>query len=234
MPSESVTAPKANPDCPRCDGLGWEYVQTDDRSGMRRCECLKSNIRRFKLNSIPPLYRFASLVTAQPDLKRHPAQAEILAEMQANPTASYVLCGENDCGKTMMGWMLYRAAVERDVPAVGITCSELVSQFREWQFDANKMPVIEPDDLRSEQRRFLFIDELDKARPTEFVGEMLFSLIDAAYSYQHQLVVASNLTLENLSSHWSRHSVSVGPSIVRRLMQVDGCVLVGMFQEEAA
>ena len=194
-----------------------------------RCDCLRRSIRQIKLATIPPLYRMASIATAVADPNRHKVQPTLFEMLRGRPDASYVLCGSNGSGKTMAGWMLYRWAVEHDKPAVGLTCAELVAQYRAWQFDAEKVPVIEPGDLKTGEKRLLFLDELDKARPTEFAAETLFHLFDAAYSYQHQIVVTSNTPLEGLAEHWSRNAITIGPSIVRRLMEIHNGILVDMF-----
>lgn len=224
----AANRPAANPDCKICSGTGWEPVKVGSVTQSRRCVCLAASIRRIKLAAIPPHYRWARLETVEADQARHPDQAELFEAMRAKPTASFVLCGANGCGKTLAGWLLYRYAVEHDTPAVGVSCSDLVGQFRAWQFDDLRVPLIEPGDLRTEAKRFLFVDELDKARPTEFAAEVLFELFDAAYSYEQQIVVTSNTPLEGLAAHWSRNSVTVGVSIVRRLMEIENGFLVNL------
>jgi DNA replication protein DnaC len=63
----------------------------------------------------------------------------------------------------------------------------------------------------------LFLDEFEKARPTEFASEMLFNLLDAARNFNHQLVITSNLDPEKLRAHWSRIDEIWGNSIMARL-----------------
>jgi hypothetical protein len=90
--------------------------------------------------------------------------------------------------------------------------------------------VVTSEDLRSNSRRWLvFLDEFEKARPTEFAGEQLFLLMDAVYTYRHQLVVASNLGKDDLRARWSQASEQYGLSIMRRLLELDGLVYHEMF-----
>jgi len=223
--ASSDRKPAPDAECPTCAGFGWEPTP----QGSRRCHCLRDAIKARKLAAIPPKFAAFTLGTITPDAKRHAKQAALLDTMRAEPSASYVLCGRNGCGKTLFGWLLYRAAVEREMLASGVSCAELMRQFRAWEFDAEKLPIVTPADLRSDERRFVFIDELDKARPSEYAAEQLFELVDAAYSHDQQLVITSNTPLDGLAEHWSRNAATIGASIVRRLMDMSGAILVDMF-----
>jgi DNA replication protein DnaC len=178
---------------------------------------------------IPARYRSQTLATVKPDAQRHSKQAAVIARLAAEPTASYALHGRNGCGKSLFGWLLVRAAAESGRPAVGLTLSELLAQFRRAELHGEQ-PVVDAARLRRAEKRWLiFLDEFDKARPSEFAGEQLFNLLDAAYSGHHQIVIASNLTPTALQDHWARASESYGPSIMRRLSDLDDAVEVEMF-----
>jgi DNA replication protein DnaC len=186
-------------------------------------------VKRIKLGAIPPLFAAHTLEAITPDPARHAKQAAMFGLMRDEPQASYVLCGKHGCGKTLAGWLLYRQAVEAGKRAVGVTCSELLRQFRDWQFDSEKLPVVTPTDLRSNDSWFVLLDEIDKAKPSEFAAEQLFELVDAAYAYQQQIVITSNTPIEGLAAHWSRHAPTMGSAIVRRLMEHEGAILVDLF-----
>jgi len=122
----------------------------------------------------------------------------------------------------MFGWLLYREAVEAGRIAVALPLSELLAQYRVWEKDSDKLASIMPEDLRQNRRRyFLFLDELEKARPSEYAGEMLFRLTDAAYSFGHQLVVTTNATKQGLAEHWSKNGDTYGVSILRRILEME-------------
>lgn len=201
----------------------------DGTNRAKRCICLKAAVKARKLAAIPKEYRDKWLAKTEPDTSRHETQPALWQAMRENPQGSYVLCGKNGCGKTLAGWMLYREAVEAERLATGLGCVELVDQFRQWQFDEYKLPAITPFELKSGERRMIFIDEIDKARPSEFAAETLFQLFDAIYANHHQLVVTSNTPLAGLADHWARGGVTMGPSIVRRLMDGHDAVLVEMY-----
>jgi chromosomal replication initiation ATPase DnaA len=85
-----------------------------------------------------------------------------------------------------------------------------------------------PDDLRQNKTRIgLFLDDIDKAKPSEYAMEQLFELLDARLNHNHQLVWTSNLTLPKLEQHFERFDDRFGGAILRRLL--DGVQLVEMF-----
>lgn len=81
-----------------------------------------------------------------------------------------------------------------------------------------KSPRITAETLRKPGKCwFIFLDEFEKARPTEFAAEQLFNLLDAAKSFNHQIVATSNMRVEELRRHWGRIDPIWGNSIMTRL-----------------
>lgn len=220
------SAPIELPDCPNCLD-GWIVVEGE---GARRCECLRNKIRARALARIPTIYQKLTLETIAADPTRHTDQGLIISAMRRQPETSFAFFGANGCGKSLFGWLLYRRAVDSNRFAVGLPLAELLEQFRGYERDPDKLPSIGPSDLRQDKRRYLvFLDEVEKARPSEFAAEMLFRLVDAAYSFDHQLVIASNQTPDELSAHWAKNGGTYGPSIVRRIMEMRNGIEVPMF-----
>lgn len=224
-------------DCPHCSD-GWIV---EPGSGARQCECLKAKFRQRKLDRIPAIYDGLTLATITPDASRYHRQAELIAALRANPEISIAFTGNltgdepasdlsNRTGKSLMGWLLYREAIERGQKAYGFFLPDLLKQFQTWELDPEKMPEVTPFDLQQRHTKyFLLLDELDKARPSEFRAEMLFQLIEAAHSFKHQLVITTNYTLDGLSRYWSRNGVSYGPAIVSRIKEMPGGFEEAMF-----
>lgn len=154
----------------------------------------------------------------------------MLARIKAKPDGSYILYGKNETGKTMVGWLLYRAAIEAGRPAIGLLLSELLDQFKAWEVDPEKLPIVDSETLRSDKQRwFLFLDEFEKANVSAFTCRKLFQLLDAAYSYHHQLVITSNVSKDQLEAVWSRQDPVWGTSIMRRVLQADGMMEIELF-----
>lgn len=182
------------------------------------------------LDRVPPEYREIDLATVRPDNSRHAKQAALLDALRTDPTGSYALTGRVGCGKSLFGWLLYKQAAMSGRPVVAMPLAELLMEYRRYELGSENVPTVTYDDLRTDKKRyFLFLDEFDKARPSEFAGEQLFLLIDTVYTYRHQLVVTSNLTTDDLRAHWSRASEQYGVSIMRRLLEMEGMTRVEMF-----
>jgi DNA replication protein DnaC len=184
------------------------------------------------LAKIPVEYRGLDLDTISPDLAKHPKQGSLLELVKADPGASLMLSGKNGCGKTLVGWLMYRRAVEDDRPAVFLPVAELITQYRLWETSSDEAPHVDIDSttLREDKRRWLIgLDEFEKARPTPFAAEKLFLLLDAVYSHRHQLIITTNLEKEALRDHWSDHGQDYGVSIMRRVLELHGMTRVPMF-----
>lgn len=198
--------------------------------GATPCECEKRRRREKLLAQIPLEYRGLDLATVQPMVSKHEKQAPLFAAVKADPTASLFLSGKNGCGKSLLGWLLYKRAVEEGRPVVFLTMSELMRQFREWETDSEKLPTVDAVVLRQAKTRWLIVlDEAEKARPSEFASEKLCELLDAIYTNRHQLIATSNFTASELRKHWSRQHPVYGNSIMRRIMELDGLIDVPMF-----
>lgn len=221
-------------ECELCEDVEFVAVYRPDNDGvdryrgMKRCECSTRKLRTRALKRIPPAYRDLDLATLQPRSDLHAKQSELIEAVCHYPQQSYLLCGKNRTGKSAIGWVLYRAAIEAERPAIALPTAELLMQFRRWELNQDP-PAVDAESLRDGRRWLLFLDEFDKARPTEFAAEQLFLLLDAACSYHHQVVITSNLAPDALKEHWSRSQITYGPSIMRRLFDLEDSCLVQMF-----
>jgi DNA replication protein DnaC len=171
---------------------------------------------------MPNKYRGISIETVQPDSQRHQSQPRYVKDIQANPNDSYLICGANGVGKTFLLWALYAHAVKQDRRTVACSLTELLDEYkaamRSMEREEEVKVRITAADLRQNQTPYsIFLDEIDKARPTEYAGEQLFAILDAAYSFGHQVVATTNLNVSDLIEFWDRADERYGRSIVRRL-----------------
>lgn len=213
--------------CDLCCDTGWVV---EIGNGAALCECEKRKRIERRMAKIPAEYRGFDLATIQPMASKHEKQAKLFEVVKADPTVSLFLSGKNGCGKSMLGWLVYKRAVEDGRPVVFLTMSELMRQFRDWELDSEKPALIDASSLRNSKKRWLIVlDEAEKARATEFASEKLCELLDAVYTHHHQLIVTSNFNATDLREHWSKQNPVYGASIMRRIMELDGLVNVPMF-----
>jgi DNA replication protein DnaC len=213
--------------CDACGDTGWIVIIGE---GAKLCQCERQKRLERRMNKIPAEYRSFDLATIQPMAAKHEKQEKLFGAVKADPTVSLFLSGKNGCGKSLLGWLVYKRAAEDGRPVVFLTMSELMRQFREWELDSEKAPMVDSSSLRDSKVRWLIVlDEAEKARATEFASEKLCELLDAIYTHRHQLIVTSNFSAADLREHWSKQNPVYGASIMRRIMELDGLVNVPMF-----
>lgn len=220
--------------CELCWDTGMELL---GRLGARKCTCRIVRTRDKLLAKIPPRFRDVRLEYLVPDKERHRKQATLFAFAKANPEVNYFLAGDAGTGKTMLMWALYAYAVELGKRVVrAITLAELLDQYRAFIRDSiagatPKFPLIGAEDLRSSDRKYaIFLDDIDKAKPTEYAAEETFKLVNAIYEEEHQLVVTTNKPSWSLIRHFNRADEDYGEPIIRRMLE--GAKEFEMFNEE--
>lgn len=185
------------------------------------CVCRLEKIRQTKLSAIPPKFADFTLANLKPINDK---QREVLPQMKASPLTNYFFGGRFGVGKTVLMWTLYREAVMNDRRVIACTLSELMDEhYRFIQASKNgtelKYPRISAEDLRQTHTKFsIFLDDVDKAKPSEYVSQEIFELADAIYAFGHQVVVTTNLTVSGLVTHFERSDERYGGAIVRRLV----------------
>jgi DNA replication protein DnaC len=186
------------------------------------CLCVRRRTYRAQLAAIPPAFRKPKLSRLKPRTDLHSSQSSAIEFVKKNPGDSYLLVGRNGTGKSHIAWALYRFALASRRPAGAVTVRDLLDEFRRMELSMAEgdlwTPRVRAVDLRKQGKRwFLFLDEFEKARPSEFASEQLFNLLDAARDFNHQLVITSNFHIDELRAHWGRINPVWANSIMTRL-----------------
>ncbi|HEY0657265.1 MAG TPA: ATP-binding protein [Pyrinomonadaceae bacterium] len=196
---------------------GYQYA--------RPCICRLEKVRRNRLALIPPAFAGLTLSTVAPNPAKHSGQAAAFEQLENEPEANYYLAGRFGSGKTLMMWLLYREAVMRDQRVVFATLTELLNEYKKYIQDSiagnpTTAPRIVAEDLRQSHTKYaVFLDDIDKAKPTEYAAEQLFELSNAVCDFRHQIVITTNLTITKLVDHFDRADERFGGAIVRRLVE---------------
>lgn len=197
----------------RCDGC----VQADrDHDEQERAERQELNDRQ----------QFARRLKAAELPKRMPAQfdertgeAWALARAWADGKIdSLFLFGPVGTGKTTMAAcalrerLTRRAGFWRPVP---VLLSHLGMGFGNAKHD-QALELLDGSYM-------LGLDDLDKGRPTAYVGQHVFAAIDGCYSNRTPLVVTSNVGLDAIAEHWEDHGDAIASRLVEgTVVFVDG------------
>lgn len=198
--------------------------------GARPCPAC---IKRGRTARIPMRFVDADLGRLEPLSTKHARQAEVFGFMRKEPERSYFLAGKPGTGKTLLMWALYRHAVEIERPKVVITTlASLLDEYRAFirasaAGATPRYPRLNAEELSQGETRYsVFLDDVDKANPTDYAAEQVFAIVNAIYEHKHQLVVTTNKSIQELIDHFDRSDDRGGP-IVRRM--IDGAKVFEMF-----
>ena len=241
MPSRDREGAETMDVCKKCDGTGWELVNSNGVHQVRQCPCAAARQKRDLLARIPARYRDGRLQDLTPclDTSRCFAPPEIqersIALLKNRPDDSYCLLGGVGIGKSHYLAALYRHAVETQGTACYFAqASELVKGFREIEFGSDFEPFLCLPTIRRDidqgLRPRIYIDELEKI-PTfsQFSWAKVSEFFDALYrltdrdSKALQLCVASNLSRSEFEEFW-------GGAILRRLQEI--CMMLDFYEVE--
>jgi DNA replication protein DnaC len=236
----------SNPEtCFLCHDTGMKVVETEIaadasvRAGIipanprgpaaMRCDCETARLFAERvarsLAIVPARYQSARLDILEPRTDRlsggHPKQVEAVAYMKAHPEENYFFAGPPDTGKTHLFWTLYDYAARQGKEIFACSVFKLIEAIK-FEMLGRVFPVTVPR-LEETGAISIFLEDANKARPTEFVAERFFNFLDDAYNLRCHMVVTSQLNTPELAKYFdiydkeTRIHVADGTAIVRRM-----------------
>src|SRR6185295_585663 len=160
-------------ECPLCGGVGYVRVT----GGVVRCECQKQKIARKKLAEIPERYRDSTFANYVPEDAQ---QQAALDRISGDFTESFFIHGDYSRGKTHLATAQYRRLIEIERPAMFFPMSELLHELRRAELDRDFFCVVRDRAMHADTLH-LFVDDIDKFKPTDFKSEVLFDLFDCIW-----------------------------------------------------
>jgi DNA replication protein DnaC len=186
--------------CKQCRDTGWIPVERGGVAGVRPCACREERQLRYRLQQagIPPRFLDAEFDTFQPI---HESQAYALelavqfAQSYPEVESGLFFVGPTGVGKTHLMVATLKALAQRDIPVLFCDCNELLTQLRRsYHREAlvSEAGLIQPL-LDTE---VVLLDDLGAHRASEWVFDVLFSIINYRYNHRKPLLVTSNLVVD--------------------------------------
>lgn len=197
----------ADPSCPVCHGYGVvrRNVPTthQDFGKAFTCQCAAARLRQRRIDRleahIPEDYRAYTFdnYPAQGD-QRALERARLYA---AEDSGSLFLWGPVRRGKTSLAACIARACIGRGDDVLFTNVPRLLEQFRRsFDRETGGLTTQAIADVL-EQSTLVVLDDIGAERPTPWVTEQLYRLIDYRQSNRKRTVYTSNLSLEELRGH---------------------------------
>jgi hypothetical protein len=210
--------------CPNC----WTYVRR-----------MKDFSQTF-FQAVPPRYQGCIWSQLQPSLKSIVAlerQAELMHQFRSDPDMSVAMFGPPGTSKTTWLTAMYAQAIWRSTafklgmhPAHRYTVKAMLDGFTQWQLHGSdpESDAMPPRVSRERIEKItkqggkvhVFLEEIDKVKPTDARIANLFEVVDALYENMGQLVFNSNLTPSEFAGQF-------GNEFARRIAEM--CTVVNLF-----
>lgn len=178
---------------------------SDSVIGLER-QLKEDNIAK-SLEVIPTIFR-----KTERDKLPKPDKLDAALNWQFGPKG-LLLYGPTGCGKSRVAWEVVKREILLGRNVRNLTALELSRYPSMLMADGQSA-----SDFASKiiECTLLVMDDVFKAKPTERVEELLFSVIDERGQWERPCIVTLNDTGETLSS---RLSTDRGPALIRRLRE---------------
>jgi DNA replication protein DnaC len=183
--------------CPRCEGTGWVLARAEGKSVARRCVCFHERKARalWEQARIPRRYQNCSLDNFEVHNDSHKDALKISRQFVKNYPAQEVgllFIGPCGVGKTHLAVAIIRELLEKK----NVSCS--FYDFRELIRDIQSSFTPESNLSEAEilapvfEVEVLVLDELGAKRPTAWVEETVFYIINQRYNQKRPTIFTSN------------------------------------------
>jgi DNA replication protein DnaC len=215
--------------CPICNGTGWKIVERSGLSGAARCSCSEAIIARsVKDNSgIPSNYQHASLDNFQIPQDNPVARAGLgtaliqvrsfTREFPAGDKAGLLLVGDTGCGKTHLAVAALRALIDRGHEGVFFDYQNLLDRIRA-SYDPSSGSTDKEAYQAALEAEVLLLDDLGAHRVTEWVEDIVTSIITYRCNHKKPLIATTNLSDPDITGSSVSYTGPSGVSINKQTL----------------
>jgi len=195
-----------------CEGDGWILGPEDVA---RPCDCRADRLRKSASRGVSSVIprRFQGVSFDRPPI------SDMAREFQARGAVDAVRAGDPGTGKTTLGMLVSKTALERKHTVAIYSLPKLLARIRQ-SYDAGPDSDSYMDLFRKlTSVDLLHIDDLGAEKRSDWVLEQLYALINERYETERAILVTTNLDEAELIEQIGRRTVS------RLVEMCDGCMV---------
>ena len=188
--------------CPDCGGSGWKTRERGGISCAERCECAKEgrSKRLWQAAGIPEIYQSATFDNF--DTGDSHAGQELFAvrqkvftyahEFPVGPKPGLLITGEHGRGKTHLAVAALRRIIDKGFQGVFFDYQTLLDRIQS-SFDPTSGSTDKEAYRTALDAEVLLLDELGARRVSDWVLDVVTSIVTHRYNHRKPLIVTTNL-----------------------------------------
>jgi len=190
--------------CPICGGTGWKIIERAGLSGAEPCRCAE-DARAEALqdgSGIPPKYARATLgnfvlphdnpITSEKLARAVVTIRSFVREFPATDCQGLLLAGDAGSGKTHLAVAALKAIIDKGHEGVFFDYQNLLDRIRST-YDKTSGSGDREAYRSAMECGVLLLDDLGSHRVTEWVEDIVTSIITNRYNNRRPLIVTTNL-----------------------------------------
>lgn len=119
-----------------------------------------------------------------------------------------LLIGNYGTGKTMLMSILAKQIASQTLATVEFVSTVDLTNKIKSSFDSDVKDATAKITRRYKETHFLFLDDIDKINPTNYIKELMYSLVNYRIEHELPIVVSANSNIEELETLFGEATVS--------------------------